>query len=66
MSIDLKEPVIPDKKWWQCGSCFGNLRTGKHSFFCTLSPDDQRNEVERVKCIVGTVFKSNGLSVCDG
>jgi hypothetical protein len=61
VSIDLKEDVIPEKKWYQCKECFGNLRTGKHRFFCNLSPVDQQNEVERVKCIITTMSKAGGL-----
>lgn len=53
-------------EWYECPRCRHDLRSGGHDSGCTLSPDDQNKEVERVKYVVSTFFKTRGLGSREG
>lgn len=71
MSTDFYKTIPPisfnvEKKWYQCGYCLSDLRSGKHDPNCDEPVDSKFPEVERVSFVVRQMFKSKGLRVIQG
>ena len=54
------------REWFECRQCAADLRAGKHSPECLLTPADQQEEIERVRFIIKQHYRGRGVTIRNG